>query len=119
MHTRPLRTEVFSDEEKEALTGATVLDPEELDAAILGEHEGSLVYSYEGLITAYMRYFESDDEDEDVHLCAVEWVDYNTVRAIPYLPDPKPIILADIEDDSCYDPEELFSFQKKLWLKIV
>ena len=39
----------------------------------------------------------SEDEDVD-ELEAMEWVDYNTVRALSYMDDKRPIILMNLEE---------------------
>ena len=77
--------------------GCTMLEPREwLDWAIEKKdpRTGGVVYFYDRLVLAFM---ESQQWDED---SAVSWVDYNTVRAIPYLPDPKPIIFYENYDDN-------------------
>ena len=63
------------------------LDPRGMDEAIIGTRKKKdgkthLVYSYRELI----RYFRKDmGTTED----AIEWIEYNTVRAIPYMAGPK------------------------------
>lgn len=34
-----------------------------------------------------------EDEFEDARLQAIEWIDYNTKRALPYMGDKAPIII--------------------------
>lgn len=64
-----------------------VLEPEYFDNAIIGiTDEGRLIYSYDKLIEAYSN-GESCEYEE-----AVEWVDYNTLRAIPYMGSMAPIV---------------------------
>ncbi len=65
-----------------------VLSPE-LDSAIVGiEHDTMrLVYDYEGIVKAFMKANKWDYET------ALEWTDYNTMRAIPYMGDRAPIII--------------------------
>lgn len=59
-----------------------VLEPRSLDRAIVGYidiGEGcQLVYSYHALIAAFMSANKWD------YVTAQEWVDYNTVRSLPY-----------------------------------
>lgn len=60
-----------------------------------------IVYSYdkliENLVNVYMK--ESCDEDRDYVFEAMEWVDYNIIRSIPYLPENyRPIVIIMIED---------------------
>lgn len=42
---------------------------------------------------------ESYDKNRDYVIEAMEWIDYNTIRSIPYLPENyRPIIIYNIED---------------------
>ena len=64
-----------------------VLEPEYFDNAIIGiNEEGQLIYSYEKLIDAYMEGEKCEYEE------AMEWIDYNTLRAIPYMGEKQPIV---------------------------
>lgn len=96
----------------EKLTDAAVLlDPEGLDEAVVGVAEGRAVYDYGKLIEAYMKVFGSDDErDEEARwVDAVEWVHYNTLRALPYLSlNVRPIItgMGDEEEDDEDDEDD-------------
>jgi hypothetical protein len=73
------------------LTDAPVLDPEYLDEAIIGHDTNDdgdiiLVYGYTELVETYMKYEDWSEED------AIEWIDFNTVRALPYMGARAPII---------------------------
>lgn len=68
---------------------AALLDPDFLDQAIVDCRNGVAVYSYDKIIDAYCEN-ESWSIDE-----AREWVDYNTLRSLPYMFKP-PIIEYDI-----------------------
>jgi len=90
----------------ELMTDAIVLDPEYLDAAIIGHdtnEDGEIifVYSYEKLTEAF-RNAEEGWNDLD----AMEWVDFNTVRALPYMGDRAPIIKYELEDEENKDERE-------------
>lgn len=64
-----------------------VLDPEYFDNAITGiTDDGRLIYSYDKLIEAYMAGENCGYED------AVDWIEYNTLRAIPYMGEKRPIV---------------------------
>jgi hypothetical protein len=67
------------------------LDPPELDVAILGttlvQGNEVLVYSYQGLIEAFMALDGLDYES------ASEWVEYNTLRALPYMGKAAPVVV--------------------------
>lgn len=71
--------------------GTVFLEPEWLDEAIVGyanvNGHDVLAYGYSALITAFMKH---DDMDYET---AVEWVDYNTLRALPYMGAQAPIVV--------------------------
>lgn len=56
-----------------------LLEPKELDEAIIGvSHDDRAIYDYDLLVKAFMN---SDNMSEEE---AIEWVDYNTIRSLPY-----------------------------------
>ena len=72
--------------------GFALFEPEYYDDGIVGvTDEGNVVYSYEKLAEALMEHDGMTYEE------AVEWLDYNTVRSVPYMGEFKPIIIYDIE----------------------
>lgn len=76
----------------ERFGGYALFEPEHYDDGIVGvTDEGNVVYSYEKLAEALMEH------DGMTHEEAVEWLDYNTVRSVPYMGEFKPIIIYDIE----------------------
>lgn len=66
----------------------------DFDNAIIGidEISNSVIYDYELMVGQLM---ENDNMSE---LQAVEFIDYNTIRATPYMPQPRPIILRKLLD---------------------
>ena len=56
------------------------------------ENSGRIVYDYEKMVVHLM------DADGMSYEEASEFIDYNTVRACPYMGDRAPIILRSIED---------------------
>ena len=59
----------------------------EYDAALIGVSEdGRAVYSYEAMVECLTRDGMTEEE-------AVEWIDYNTIRALPYAGDKGPVIV--------------------------
>ena len=68
------------------------LDPEccvmdEYDAAIVGfDDRGRVVYDYDLMVKCLM------DQDGMEEVDAMDWIDYNTIRSLPYMPCP-PVIL--------------------------
>lgn len=64
-----------------------VLEPEYLDNAIIGiSDDNRLIYGYEQLIDCFSKNEDMTYEE------AIEWVDYNTLRALPYMGAKAPII---------------------------
>lgn len=60
-------------------------------SAIIGyTDDGGLVYSYEKMIEYLIKEAEMTQEE------AIEWIDYNVLRAIPYMGDTKPIIVYEL-----------------------
>lgn len=82
---------------KEKYGGYSLFEPEYYDEGIIGVNEGGgMVYSYEKLAEAIMEHDGMSYED------AVDWLDYNTVRTIPYIHEFQPTMLMefpDCEDD--------------------
>ena len=67
---------------------AIILDNASYDESIIGiTLEGAIRYSYDRMVEEYMI------DNECTYDEAVDWIDYNTVRALPYLPQPRPIIV--------------------------
>ena len=68
-----------------------LLEPEYLDDAIVGlSHDDRAIYDYDKLVECFMK-GDGFTEDE-----AIEWIDYNTLRALPYQPNA-PIIQFNLE----------------------
>lgn len=67
-----------------------VFDNESFDNSIIGvTFDDRIIYSYEQMLYEYM-------EDNDCSLGdACDWISYNTLRAIPYMPDPKPMVVSE------------------------
>lgn len=67
---------------------SVVFDSPDFDDAIIGvTDEGRVAYSYDTMVEQLVKRDGMTGEE------AVEFIDYNTIRAIPYAPDPKPIIV--------------------------
>ena len=67
---------------------SVVLDPEYYDEAIIGiGHNGRVIYSYDKLVQVLVAHDDMTDEE------AIEWIDYNTIRAIPYMGEKAPIVM--------------------------
>lgn len=70
---------------------AIVFDSMSYDGSIIGvTTDDRVVYSYDKMVEELMQDEEWSYED------AVEWIDYNTIRALPYAGPNGPIIMYSI-----------------------
>lgn len=78
--------QLLNDEVEDAVP---VFDCPAFDGAIIGLdiQTGAVVYDYDAMVREYMEDNNCDMFD------AMEFIDYNTIRAIPYFPEPQPIIV--------------------------
>lgn len=67
---------------------AVVFDGPDFDDAIIGvTDEGQVVYDYNAMVRSMMQQ-DGISEDE-----AIEFIEYNTIRSIPYAGENAPIIM--------------------------
>lgn len=72
---------------------SVVLESPDYLSAIVGiSEEGRLIYSYDKMVEHLMTAENMDAEE------AMEFIDYNTIRALPYAGEMAPIVLYDIEN---------------------
>ena len=70
---------------------AIVFDNMSYDSSIVGvTTDGRVVYDYDKMVEELMEDEQWSYED------AVEWIDYNTIRALPYAGENGPIIMYSI-----------------------
>ena len=88
-------------------------DAPSFDASIIGVDEsGKIVYDYNKMIDEYIDdefpnlNFEYSPAVDDAVTDAMDWIDYNTIRATPYAGPLAPIII-DV-DHECDDDEEKY-----------
>ena len=76
------------------LDESIVFENPDYDSAIIGYDEvsGRIIYDYDKMVEHLMDADNTDYEE------AAEFIDYNTVRACPYMGEKAPIILRNIED---------------------
>lgn len=78
--------------EERGMTGTTYFNnPDFVDAIVGTTDEGNLIYDYDKMIESLKKSENWDDEE------AIEWIEYNTIRTIPYMGSSHPIILYSIE----------------------
>ena len=74
--------------------GTVFLEHPDYYTAVVGvTTDGSLVYDYNKMVEHSVEYDGYSYED------ALDDLEYNTIRAIPYMPDPKPIIMYPVEQE--------------------
>lgn len=65
-----------------------VLEPDFLDEAIVGaSSDGILIYDVDLLANAFVKHDNMTYEE------AIEWIEYNTIRALPYMGEKHPIVM--------------------------
>jgi len=85
--TSPVSVLIGNEDEREAYYPAIVAFDVE---------SGRFIYDYERLVQTFSKEFrDSEDPDTD----AVEWVDYNVIRSLPYYGDKAPFVLY-VDEDS-------------------
>ena len=68
-----------------------IFENESYDSALIGVTEDNrAVYSYEKMVEWYMEKNQCSEED------AIEWIDYNTIRALPYIGERAPIVMYEL-----------------------
>lgn len=114
---RIIKSKALTAAEKDLLDGAPILDPDSLDRAIIGVVETpaghAAVYSYEKLVRAMKRDSPGSSRDD-----VVEWIGYNTIRALPYMGQRAPWILEEfLEPEFSGDDEDErpVNWNGKLW----
>ena len=66
-------------------------NPDFVDAIVGITDEGNLIYDYDKMIQSLVNEGEMNEEE------AIEWIEYNTIRTIPYMGNGRPIIVYGIE----------------------
>lgn len=66
---------------------AYLSEPETISAIIGHDSQsGALIYNYDLLVDAFMKHFDDGNQTEDeLYDTAVEWIEYNTKRSLPYV----------------------------------
>ncbi len=97
----------------EANPDAVLLEGPEFDAGIIGLScdDSRVIYSYERIVEALVKQtmanpIPAEEEPltlEEAHEQAEEWVNYNTLRAIPYMGENAPIIIFELPPENDTD----------------
>lgn len=71
--------------------GSIVFDNPSFDESIIGVSlKDEVIYSYERMVSEFMTDNECTEEE------ALDWIDYNTMRALSYFPNSKPLIMSEV-----------------------
>lgn len=112
---RTIRNDTLAEEDKNALSGAVILDPDTLDAAIIGVHENLkgefvAVYDQEAIIDIIVKEKMSGDaqlDKNEVWRQEVEFMDYNTLPAIAHMGSRAPILASEFLEHMQYELEDM------------
>ena len=75
---------------------ALVFDNQSYDNSIIGiTLDGRVIYSYERMVIECAEDNEWSEEE------AIDWIDYNTIRSLPYAGEKAPIVVSTYLED-CY-----------------
>ena len=128
MNERRILSDVLGVAEREQLEGASLLEPPAYDAAIIGIVKNPVglivaVYDYDRLVQCVADGsstaaasgpggdaeddYDSEDGDDSAIEEAEEWVEYNTLRALPYMGERAPIVAREVvEGEEWWDTED-------------
>ena len=68
-----------------------IFENESYDDALIGiSHDGRAIYSFEKMVEWLIN------RDGITETEAIEWIEFNTIRAIPYAGDKAPIVMYDL-----------------------
>ena len=74
--------------------GVIIFKDESYDDALIGvSHDDRAIYSFEKMVEWLCNRDGMTRED------AIEWIEYNTLRAIPYFGEKAPIVMYDLMED--------------------
>jgi hypothetical protein len=134
---RTPRSSALTDEELARTADAPILDPEALDAAIIGTMptaDGSLalVYSYEKLAECLTEVIIEErkkagvvddlEEDDNPAVDAQEDLDHNTIPMLAYLGARAPVVLSAVDDELIIEteisPGDVVLYRGTKWVRI-
>jgi hypothetical protein len=79
---------VNKDVRSELSQDAVVFDHPSFDNSIIGvTTDGKAVYDYEKMVSELMKDDNVSEQD------AIDWIEFNTIRAIPYAGEMAPIVM--------------------------
>lgn len=79
--------------------GYAIFETPYFNEAIIGiTSSGQLIYSYDKMVESLAKEYISEGDKEDVaYENAIEFIEYNTLRTLPYMGEFKPVILYNLD----------------------
>ena len=78
--------------EENGYEDVVILKNESYDSALIGvSNDNRAIYSFEKMVEWYMEKNKCSEED------AIEWIEFNTLRALPYAGANGPIVMHELE----------------------
>ena len=81
------RQDIFDEIESRGFEDTVILDDPSFDDAIIGiTEDGHLIYNYDSMVNHMVdSYIKEGINEDEAYTSAIEWISYNTIRAIPYM----------------------------------
>lgn len=81
------RQDIFDEIESRGFEDTIILDDPSFDDAIIGiTEDGHLIYNYDSMVNHMVdSYIKEGSNEDEAYTSAIEWISYNTIRAIPYM----------------------------------
>ena len=81
------RQDIFDEMESRGFEDTVILDDPSFDDAIIGiTEDGHLIYNYDSMVNHMVdSYIKEGINEDEAYTSAIEWISYNTIRAIPYM----------------------------------
>lgn len=89
-------------QDEDILDQMIILEGDEFADGVIGiTTDYHVIYSYEKLVSSLAKaYKEENQSEEEAVLNAIEWLEYNTIRSLPYMEKDglAPIIMYELEE---------------------
>lgn len=81
------RQDILDEIESHGFEDTVILDDPSFDDAIIGiTEDGHLIYNYDFMVNNLVdNYIKKGLNEDEAYTSAIEWISYNTIRAIPYM----------------------------------
>ena len=81
------RQDILDEIESRGFEDTIILDDPSFDDTIIGiTEDGHLIYNYDSMVNNLVdNYIKEGLNVDEAYTSAIEWISYNTIRAIPYM----------------------------------